>query len=100
MREALAVSLQDREAALVRTALDATVKMLEEGNEIKHGQQLESNPFVVLFEESGIVNVLNMLQSHENHEIYTRTADILARYCVEEAPTITSEASPASFVFS
>jgi hypothetical protein len=100
VRAALAVSLQDREAALVRNALDATVKMLKEGNKIKHGQQLESNPFVVLFEESGIINVLNMLQAHENHEIYNRTASILARYFVEDAPTITSDAAPASFVFS
>jgi hypothetical protein len=87
---------------LVLITLEATTKMLEDGNKIKAGQQLESNPFVIAFEESGIVDVLEMLQAHEHNAICAKALDMLERYFVDkdgDAPTITSEAAPASFVF-
>jgi hypothetical protein len=101
-REVLATSLQDRDVELVLITLEATTKMLEDGNKIKAGQQLESNPFVIAFEESGIVDVLEMLQAHEHNAICAKALDMLERYFVDkdgDAPTITSEAAPASFVF-
>ena len=63
------------DAKLLQLCLDCLSNILKAG-ELEDG----SNPCVTYTEECGGLDVIEKLQEHENHEVYTKALKIIERY--------------------
>jgi len=87
------------DARIILVALEGVENILKVGE--KEAKDTGINEFATIIEECHGIDKLELLQNHQNHEIYEKAVNILETYFAaeEEDPTVVPQATPSSFHF-
>ena len=69
---------------MIIVSLDGLENILKVGDEDKHRLGTGVNQYALYIEESGGMDKINLLQSHENNAIYTKAYHLIDKYFSEE----------------
>ncbi|KAG0163960.1 Importin alpha subunit (Karyopherin alpha subunit) (Serine-rich RNA polymerase I suppressor protein) [Apophysomyces sp. BC1034] len=92
--------LNAKDNKIVQVALDGLENILKIGEVEKRNDPEGLNRYALYIEESGGMEVIHHLQSHENMEVYQKAYNIIDRYFADETTEeMADEESPNAFSF-